>query len=351
MKLIKDNYAQNSSTTVSASSSKANFPASNVKHEFRSKEWRSSGHFVVSASNKALTVDATPVDLVEGTYTATTLSAHIKAQLESVSAKTFSVSNSATTGLWTVSADATFSLSGALITQLGFDSLTGDDSYTGARICIHTEEWITFDFKTTEETDTVAMLWEAGNFRLSADATITIQANATNTFSSPAFSQVIAFDDRNEIAQLHLTSPESYRYWRIKIQDPENAHLYVSLGTVVIGKAESVLVWTSNGFSFNFRDNSNVQQTPFGQTYTDIFPKLKSLSLKFDAMTVQETTALIDVFNQVGGSQPVFISLDPNESVFTSGEFWIYGKLQPDLGLSHQVRDVLNSSITVYEIN
>lgn len=41
MRLMNQNYASQTATTITASSSKARFPVSNLKHPFRSKKWRS----------------------------------------------------------------------------------------------------------------------------------------------------------------------------------------------------------------------------------------------------------------------------------------------------------------------
>src|SRR5574343_168733 len=107
MKLIRDNYAQDSTTTVSASSQKSSYPASNVKHPFRAKEWRSNGQFEITASNKSMTLnEGSPVGvtLTEGTYTPEALALHVAAQLNAAGANTYTVTFSRVTGLWTIQA-------------------------------------------------------------------------------------------------------------------------------------------------------------------------------------------------------------------------------------------------------
>lgn len=353
MKLIRDNFAQDSTTTVSASSQKSSYPASNVKHPFRAKEWRSNGQFEITASNKSMTLnEGSPVGvtLTEGTYTPEALALHVAAQLNAAGANTYTVTFSRVTGLWTIQADGVFALSGSFLSIIGFGSLSGDDTYEGAQIAIHTSESVVFDLKTIEEIDTIAVLWESGNFKLTTSAVITLEANATNVWTAPAFSTALTFDNRNEIAQAHFAA-ESYRYWRIKIQDPQNANLYVNLGVVVLGLADQILTRTSNGFSFSFKDYSKSQSTDFGQFYTDSYPKLKAMSLNFDALDLAETTALIDLFSRVGNSQNIFVSLDPAETILTEGEFWIYGRLSSALGLNHQVKDIFTSGLEIVETN
>ncbi len=51
LRLVDFNYALQSATVVTASSSNSEFPVSNLKKSFRSKVWRSSGYFVITAGS------------------------------------------------------------------------------------------------------------------------------------------------------------------------------------------------------------------------------------------------------------------------------------------------------------
>lgn len=355
MKLLTNNLAQDSVTAVTASSSKTTFPVANVKQEFRAKEWRSNGTFIMSASNNTASLNegagALAVTVPAATYTPETLAVAVKAALELLGVNTYTVSFSRTSGRWTITSTINFSLSGDLLAVLGFTSpLSGDLTYESPQAAIHTEETVLFDLRSTEPVDTVALLWEKGGYVLTDAAVITIEANATNVWTSPAFSQVLTYDDLNEIAQAHFSS-ENYRYWRVKIVDPTCASVYVNLGVVVLGESDQVITRTSNGFSFGVKDLSKVIVTDFGQRYSDVYPKLKTLTLNFDVLGLEETTQLLALFDQVGTQQTIYISLDPEESMFTQNEFWIYGKLSDDLALSHRVRDIFNSSLQVVETN
>jgi hypothetical protein len=355
MKLLTNNLAQDSITTVTASSSKTTFPVSNIKQEFRAKEWRSNGNFVITSSNNTASLDegsgALAVTVTTGTYTPETLAVAVKAALELLGANTYTVTFSRSTGLWSITSTVNFSLSGTLLAVLGFTaSISGAMTYTSPNPAIHTEEWVLFDLRSTEPVDTVALLWERGGYKLTDTAIIIVEANATNVWTSPAFTQTLTYNDKNEIAQAHFTA-ENYRYWRIKIVDPTCVSVYVHLGVVVLGQSDQVITRTSNGFSFGVKDYSKVITTDFGQRYTDVYPKLKTLSLNFDVLDLDETTQLLALFDQVGTQSTIYISLDPAETMFTQNEFWIYGKLNSDLSLSHRSLDIFNSSIQVVETN
>jgi hypothetical protein len=82
MRLIGFNYSQQDETTATASTSNVNFPVSNIKHEFRSKQWRSNaaGNFEISTNNKINFKESgggseLTATIAAGTYTSTTLAA------------------------------------------------------------------------------------------------------------------------------------------------------------------------------------------------------------------------------------------------------------------------------------
>lgn len=355
MKLISHIYSQDSTTTIQASSQNVLFPASNIRSPIRAKEWRSSGYFKITSSNNTFELNEgsgfVAGSITEGTYTAQSLAQEIKTQLESTGSNSYDVTYSKTEGLWTITSDDTFDIVGSFPPVIGFtQDLSGSETeYTGASIAIHTEEHIIFDLKTTEPIDTIALLWSSGDYRLSDAAVITLEAHSVNNWDSPSFSQTLTFDNRNEIAQAHFAS-ESYRYWRLKIVDPENVHLYVSLGVVVLGKADEVITWTSNGFTCGFRDLTKIQETDFGQSYADLAPKLKSMSMNFDVLSNEEQEALISLFQKVGVGKQIFVSLDPNESRLLS-DYFIYGRLNSPLGMRHQSLSYFSTSLEIVETN
>lgn len=361
MRLIYDNFSQQQSTVVGKSSESIYFPASNIKHEFRSKEWRSSnsGYFKVNGSTSIEFTDSTSathtVSISAGVYSASTLATEIKAKLESATSQDFTVFKSDTSGLWTIESDLDFSLhntsSSFLFVYCGFDSsdYSGSNEYTGSRIAIHTEEFLTFDLRTTEEIDSVVMLWPKGKYKLSQNAEIYVQGNATNEWSSPAFNQLMTVSEDYETTSLYLTNPESYRYWRVKIVDAANPCLYVSLGVLILGKAET-LQNPDNGFTWNISDTSNVTSNDFGNTWVDEFPQLNTLSMNFNLLDYEVAEALEKMFKVCGNRKPVFIALEESGTVFNKDNYAIYGKFGSSFGLNHIMYKYLSSALTITEV-
>lgn len=352
MKLISFFPSQLPHTVVTASSENQHFPAENLKHEFRAKEWRSAGHFLITEENGGGVVEngqgPKPLEIPPGAYTPEELAVELLNALEAATETPFQVTFSRESGRWSISSDNEFALEGPFLAVIGFDPVSGESSYTGPRVALHTEEWAIFDFKTVHLIDTVALLWEVDNYRLTPEAEIFIEANATNTWESPAFRRKLTFN--NDALLAHTFCLEAFRYWRVVIRDPQNTYGYVHLGSVLLGKSDEALIRTSTGFSFQLADGSKVFKTEFGQTYADKFPKLKVLDISFDLLELEEVRQLVRIFKQVGSTAPVLIFLDPEEAVLTN-DFWIYGKLPGALGLRHQVQAYFNNSLSIREGN
>lgn len=357
MRLISYNYSQIAQTVITASSSNPNFPVSNIRHEHRSKEWRSSGTFIIDSSNNELIVDEGSGDLTAtlsvGTYSISGLIAEIELQLAAVCSNEYSLSFSEANGLWTIESDDSFTLVGtsSLLPVLGFNQVdqTGT-SLVAPRAAIHTEEFLTFDLKTTEDIDSVVLLWGKGQYNLSSDAEIRVQANATNNFSSPAIDELLTFNNDFETASHYFTTPQSYRYWRVVIKDPNNPLLYVNLGVLVLGLQEA-LDNPENGFSYTQDDSSKITRTDFGQEYADIYPVTATLSLDFSVMEYSTAEKFILFYQRVGNRSPIYVAVDPENAVFNKDCFSIYGKFSGSLTQKHAFFSIFDSGLTVREVN
>jgi len=188
-----------------------------------------------------------------------------------------------------------------------------------------TSENVVFDLITTEEIDSVVVLWtKEDGPKLSDSATITIQANATNVWTSPAVSQVLTINDTYEIASYYFSNAKSYRYWRIVITDPGNPYGYLEIGKIWLGSSIQIQN-AQNGFKFYLTDQSVQSTTPFGHAYTDVYPTLASLDFTYANMTYADYALLEAAFRLNGNHLPVMIVVDPFEAVFNKDHFAIYG--------------------------
>lgn len=90
-------------------------------------------------------------------------------------------------------------------------------------------EWIKFDFGSAQAVRAFALVGH--NF--TSGATVKIQANATDVWTSPSIDVTLTYHADNLVYL--WSSDQSYRYWRISIEDGSNPDGYVEIGRVFLG--------------------------------------------------------------------------------------------------------------------
>lgn len=341
MKLITYNYTQQPECNITASSNNAFYPVQNLTTHSVYKNWRSNGYYKLISSNKTLTINSVDYVFTEGAYTRAQLITLINEAIEGVGA----ISYDEVAFCFTLTLEASYSVAGSFLDVVQMTAQTSD-SITG-QIALHTEEYINIDIRTTEEIDSVVLLWS--EYQLSDEAVIKLQVSNSFDFTTIAAEYTFTPDIVNSIASLYFESPISYRYFRIKIIDVNNAYGYVSIGKIILGNAEQIQN-CDNGFTFSYSDNSKVTQNDFGVEYVDQYPILKNLSMDFSIIEAGESILLQDIYKRVGTNYPVFIVLDETDLIFNKDLYFIYGKFQAQFQLQHLVKSYFNTQLTVREI-
>ncbi len=215
-----------------------------------------------------------------------------------------------------------------------------------------TNERVVFDLITTEDIDSVVILWpKEDGIRLSNTAVITIQANATDVWTSPAVSEVLTINNDYVMASHYFTTDQSYRYWRLLITDPGNAYGYIEVGVVWLGKGLDIPN-AQNGFKYNLLDMSKSVQTDFGHSYVDEYPLTASLEFSYQYLDYSTVQILENAFRTNGNREPVLVVIDAEEDVFDKDHIVVYGKMKNSFGLNHVRYDVLNTDgISVLELS
>ena len=326
---------------ASASSQKPNFPASNLyDRQQRSKVWRSAGYFNVTSSNNTLVFRETmatdlTATLTVGEYVTEELfAAEVKLALETAGASTYTVVINSTTGKWQITSNGaggggifeiiwTDGDSAGIAGLLGFgvsSDDTGGLTYQGDYININTEEFLLWDFGLPSlPTCFFALSDRNSPIPLSPSATITLEGNHTNNFSTAVYSQVIPYDSRViglfDSAGLGTTY---LRYWRLKLDDTENSNGFLQLGFVHLGS----LIQPSRGritfgFSGSYIDLSDSIRVVGGQVYSNVRSKSENFSLTWEKLTKQDKELFDDHFNAKGKNVAFLASFDPDEAIST----------------------------------
>jgi hypothetical protein len=215
-----------------------------------------------------------------------------------------------------------------------------------------TAENVVFDMVTTEPVDSVVILWpKEDELKLTSSYVIRVQANATNTWTSPAVDQILTIDENYSVASHFFGTDQEYRYWRITIEDVTNPWGYVELGVVWIGKSLAVTN-AENGFKWQLTDRSKSVVTEFGHKYTDEYPSSSSLNINYKYLDYEEIQIIENAFRLNGSKHPILVAVDPEEVVFNRNHFLIYGTMSNTLSLNHVRYNILDiPDITIEELS
>jgi len=367
-RIIDYNYPFQDNVYLTASSEDISYPVTNLAHHFKSRVFKSNkaGYFKIISTNKFLDFKIgggeLTATLVENEYTATTLAAHIATRMTLAAGTTILCTYSTSTGKFTISKaagtlqllwDTGTNTTNSVGSALGFDDSSdyiGALTYSSAHVASNTEEFAIIDLRTEEAIDTFYMLFDplSGN-KISSQGAIYLQANATSNFDSPAFSQLLTFDEERGVYSHIFTTDQSYRYWKIKIVDPTNANVQSEFGKVILGKSTTLSRGPEIGFVYKLKDLSQSQTNGYGNTYVDSYPMVSNLEMNFKLLVEADMNTLIDMFNRNGVSTPMLWIIDAQEAIFDKDRFVIYGRMENDLSFKHIISEYFETSIKITE--
>lgn len=327
------------------SSEQTAFPDENLYvAQRRSKVWRSNGYWDVTSSNntivfrETIAVDLTATIAVD-TYNSDTLFfAAVKTAFEATGASTYTISRDSVTNkikilsgggggggllqlVWTDGASAGFA------GIAGFDTSTDDEDlleYTAGELRIHTDEWVQWDFGISTNPDAFVLIGPRNQpIKISTGATIKLQANETDVWTSPSFDQTITYNENvMSLFKTNLTDDglhtEALRFWRVQIIDNDNPLGFVEVGNLFLGD-----FFTASRGRVQFPLNSAwVDRSPTifsegGQTFSDVREKTEIFNLQWLGLTIADREEFDGIFDTFGTSVPLFVSLDP-DNVFST---------------------------------
>ena len=175
---------------------------------------------------------------------------------------------------------------------------------------------VVFDMGSTEDVDSIALLdnWRSG-FGVT---TVTIEANATDSWGAPSFTTTMTLDQTFGIGIKEFTQ-ESYRFWRLTLTSTLG---YCELAHVFIGKAVSI---TTNGldygFSYKNNDLKKESQTRYGQEYIDDIGTRKELSgLSLTVMNKTEIDQIFEVSDNRRTVKPFILKIGDDTNTILNNE-------------------------------
>lgn len=200
-----------------------------------------------------------------------------------------------------------------------------------------TDEWLKWDLGSSQNVTCVAVV----NHNFDAGGTYVFEGNDTDDWASPAVSETLTYDDG--IVLKYFTGG-SYRYWRLKMTNTSGT--YVSVGRVMFGPYTE----PSQNYSASWRqrdvDWSAFSRSMGGQAHMDKRETYKSLTLNFEAAPLTDKQLIETMFDTVGISHRVVISLDPTNYL---NDRSYYGRFPESPVFSHTISEQYDYSLTFEE--
>lgn len=146
-----------------------------------------------------------------------------------------------------------------------------------------------------------------GDHNLTAGATITLQANSSNSWGSPAYSQVVTVQDP---AYLYLS--QTYRYWRVLLADASNPDGYIKIGELYIGTYTELAAEIARplwGSQINIIKRLVETQAETGRRSQRIWSTQQEYELRYETLDATDTATLKGIWESTFDST-------------TTGEMW-----------------------------
>ncbi len=183
-----------------------------------------------------------------------------------------------------------------------FDTALNDTrlSRTGRTTGV-SSQWVKFSFTGTIDVTYICIL----GANITSGATVTIEANSSDSWGSPAFSQALTYYDGVYITNF---TQETYQYWRLTIDDGSNTDGYIEIGFIFLGESLAMPPMLRNQKLPRTTTSTN-QKSMRGQLYGNREIILRSASINFaQAITNSYKTNIDTFFETVETIQP-FIML------------------------------------------
>lgn len=187
------------------------------------------------------------------------------------------------------------------------------------------------DLKTTEEIDSIGVFFRANQpVTLTGGATIKIEGNPSSNFTTPALSTTLFLDSGSQVISHFYATAESYRYWRLTIDDPGNPYGYIEIPQLVIGNSVK-FDGVARGFKWGVIDPSKSQRTPFGQKYSDVLPTRTKFSFELPIEAFDDFERAVNFYQTVGKTESFMVALDPDEIIWGEKDrFLMWGNFNSD---------------------
>lgn len=169
---------------------------------------------------------------------------------------------------------------------------------------------IVFDLMETSEFDSFLIVSNPKTgFGVS---TITIEANATDEWSSPAFSTTLTFSTKHGVGINELETAINYRFVRFVLTSTLG---YCEIANVFIGKKTKANRGLNYNWTYRDDDLSTVKENRYGQKFSDIIGRQKIFQGLIQNLDDENLELLLDISDRKGKVKPFFVKIGCQEAM------------------------------------
>lgn len=329
-RFMQNNLAVLTTGQITVSSELAAFQFSNVQNTFRSKIWKPSGHFLIEedVNDKIYINDGSPktATITFGDYdTPDDLATEIETQLNAISSG-WTVNYNSVPGEYKFSiahASAyTLVLSNqteAIWDTIGFtntiDQIISTEEFA-SDTRVHTDEYVIWDLGYNASIEFFAVICPLGEaFPISDTATVKLQANNINDFTSPQLDITLEITPGGILRFLDDIDDTGYRFWKFSFieRDAFNGPSGFNLSYIYLGDYLTLSRNISVGFQKTINDPSTRSESENGAIYFDQKVRYATFSNSgIQFLTKDDRDQLEQLYFNYGSTTPFFFSIDPS---------------------------------------
>lgn len=175
------------------------------------------------------------------------------------------------------------------------------------------------------------LAWEEDNFWLG-----TLSANARAGYQSPF---------------IHVPSAsQTYRYWRVEVDDTTNTDGYVQIGRLFMAAAWTPTINYAYGAALGYKDPTLVERSLSGAEYFDVQSKAREFSFTLEGLTNTEAYDIVLQLQRVAGISGEILQI-PDQADTTRIPARAYvGRLVDLQPIGNPKPDRFNVKLTVREL-
>jgi hypothetical protein len=204
-----------------------------------------------------------------------------------------------------------------------------------------TSQTVIIDLGSAQGITTAAIL----GHNLSTSATITLDANTTNSWGSPATSKTLIW---NADAILLFFNSVSYRWWKFTINDTANSNGYLSIGRLWLGTYITISPSSLEDFNVIKKRSDNVIHGRGRQKFASIGVDWRRFELTFprtDYAMIQQLEAMFDAVGK--HTSIIFCNFDDLRTYPLVDP--CYCSIDSDLNFKHETRMKFSYSLSLEE--